>query len=102
MVSFESAFTTYTPDAFPVLGSPMIAPFWADANLNLGGNIWFRESHNPDLLDRASQDIQKLLGGTHVCLVVHWLFIVTWKDVVWFGYVSGTSNDYVSMANIKK
>ncbi len=80
----------------------MIAPFWTDVDVRQGGIIWFRESRNSDLLERARQDIQKLFGGTNVCLDVHWLFIVTWKDVVWYGYVNGTSMDYVSIiANIK-
>ncbi len=99
LVSFEYGFTSWVPKTLPLTGSQegavIISPFWTDIDLRRGGNIWFQESRDPELLEMAKQDIQKVLGGASVNLIVDWLFIATWKDVVWFGYSAGSS-EYVS------
>jgi hypothetical protein len=43
-LSFGEPFCTYTPEGFPVVGYPMVAPFWGDVDTsdNEGGVAWYR------------------------------------------------------------
>lgn len=50
--------STYTPDPFPIANDArMIAPFWADIDTTRGGAVWYRETTNADLLDRATKEV---------------------------------------------
>lgn len=40
-VTFGSSLGTFTPDGFPI-STPMVAPFWADVNLTVGGEIRYK------------------------------------------------------------
>ncbi len=104
LLSFGTSFHKYMPYAFPIYGVKIIAPFWADTDRRLsignGGHIWFRESYDPELLEIARQDIQKVLGDVNGNLIVDWLFIATWEKVRWFGWNSGVSNDYVGITHV--
>ncbi|MCQ9375365.1 PEP-CTERM sorting domain-containing protein [Methyloversatilis sp. XJ19-13] len=48
-ITFESALGTFTPDPFPVASQPMIAPYWADVDTRVAGNLWIH-SPNADTL----------------------------------------------------
>ena len=44
LITFSSPVTAYTPIAIEGYGSPAIAPFWSDVDINKGGEIyWDRE-----------------------------------------------------------
>lgn len=49
-LSFDGGYCTYTATGFPVLGFPMVAPFWADvdtrSDLDNCGVVWMKQGPN--------------------------------------------------------
>jgi len=87
-ITFEQGVSTYTPHTFPFSNSPhMIAPFFADIDIRNGGSIWYRQTEDRDVLEKANQWII----STHRAdceyreFNASWAFIVTWYDVAFFG-----------------
>ncbi len=76
------SFGDYSPVRFPrSSGPPIIAPFWADADTQGSGRVWFRErSENQELLNRAQSDIQQYFG-LQPDFSPNFLFIATWDQV---------------------
>ena len=74
---------------------PLIAPFWADVNIEQGGEIFYRQTDSPmslqhavDLLQAAqvSSDVKRNFRPTNV-------FIATWDRVVGFAVDTDVSAD---------
>ena len=85
IISFESSFSQFNPSRFPrFAGNELIAPFWADADTreNGSGTVFYRETTNPALLQRASREIQ---DGLLVSFSPSHLFIATWDSIGYFG-----------------
>ncbi|KAJ6650243.1 hypothetical protein lerEdw1_013478 [Lerista edwardsae] len=58
VVSFGVNVSQFTPDPFPLDGgSPFVAPYWADVNNILGGNVYWRQTTNQQILSRCTADI---------------------------------------------
>ncbi|NWH38575.1 TECTA protein, partial [Chloropsis hardwickii] len=58
VISFDEPVRQYTPDPFPLAdGHPFVAPFWADVDNVLGGDIFYCQTTNPVLLQDISRDI---------------------------------------------
>ena len=85
VISFLAAVSQFTPAAFP-LGDQrrLIAPFWGDVNTNYGGNILYRQSTDPVLLQRATDDVRRAFLG-HQRFFATWIFVVTWDRVAFHG-----------------
>ena len=61
IVSLNGSYTSFTPSSFPLqTGVGIIATFWADADLSLGGSLWARETTNADLLRNVSNSSEPL------------------------------------------
>lgn len=70
ILSLGSAITTFTPSAFPLSESGgMVASYWADADPNVGGNVWARVSTNASILRRASNMGRLLIKISHTYFV---------------------------------
>lgn len=41
LITFQSGVTSYTPAALTTLGQPSLSPFWTDADINKGGDIYW-------------------------------------------------------------
>jgi hypothetical protein len=82
-ISFNSGVSTFTPECEPV-NMPMIAPFWADIDTRVGGQIFFRESVDPTLRTKAANEIKNVFPQFSG-LELNWLFIATWNDVGFYG-----------------
>jgi hypothetical protein len=63
----------------------MIIPFWADVDTTNGGNVYYRETTDSSLLEKAKQEVIRAFPGTSNNLSLEWLFIVTWDNVAFFG-----------------
>ena len=85
VISFLTAEGQYTPSPFP-LGDQrrLIAPFWADVNTNNGGTVSYRQSTDPVLLQRATDDVRRAFLG-HQRFFARWIFVVTWDRVAFHG-----------------
>lgn len=90
-VSFESPLAEYKADAIIPIGHAIISPFLADVDTHLSGNIFYRETQEPSLLDAATSLIKKSFSAESR-FQANSLFIVTWDDV---GYYDG-KNDKVN------
>ena len=84
VISFDYSFYTRTPVSLPLSGSQkIIAPYWADVDINGTGEIFYRESTDPSLLARASREIQKALSMTKN-IEIKSLLIATWNAVGYY------------------
>ena len=58
MISFLVQVSQYTPDPFPLGDSRrLVAPFWADVDTRNGGQVFYRETTDSQLLKRATNDV---------------------------------------------
>jgi len=73
------------------LTTPLIAPFNADINTNIGGQIYYRESSNSTDLTQAKSDIVKVYFNTFNPTR---LYITTWYQVAAYGGTSTTFNTF--------
>ena len=83
----------YTPDSFPLDNSQeLIAPYWADVDTRGTGIIWYRDTTDPDLLERADSEIRQAFP-TLLRYESEFLFIATWDHV---GYYKERTNKVCS------
>ncbi|KAJ8317409.1 hypothetical protein KUTeg_005313 [Tegillarca granosa] len=83
-MSFNQAFTTHTPVPFPISGKALIAVFWADVQIGIAGDVWYRETTDINTLQRATTEIQShftYMSSFKASMV----FIATWNDVAFYG-----------------
>ncbi|KAJ6610750.1 hypothetical protein lerEdw1_015226 [Lerista edwardsae] len=93
VISFSVPVPEYTPDGIPLKnGKAFIAPLWADVNNVLGGEVYGRQTHDPDLLRQITIDIATYYPSLHFVPV--WAMVVTWDDVAYFGSASQKRNTF--------
>ena len=79
VVSFGATFTDYDSRPFPLSTSDiLIAPFWDDSKVKIGGQILFRLSDNQTLLNKVGSTINETLEFDFTPTM---LFIVTWSGI---------------------
>ena len=84
IISFQHSFTEYIPRRFPLNNNiPLIAPFWDDVDITRFGNIFYRQTSNVTLLQRARDRLQDLFPSS-VNFTPTTLFIATWNRVAGF------------------
>ncbi|XP_068098420.1 sushi, nidogen and EGF-like domain-containing protein 1 [Hyperolius riggenbachi] len=84
LLSFHFQIGQYTPQALPVaFGNPFVALFWADINNQLAGDVYYRETTDPDLLSRATSDVMTYFRDVN--FTAQWAFVATWNRVAYFG-----------------
>ncbi|XP_076091868.1 protein mesh-like isoform X1 [Mytilus galloprovincialis] len=84
VISFLGPMSTYTPSPFPLASNKrLVAPYWADIDTSNGGIIWYRETTNSTLLQKASEEIQRLFPKQYN-FKASWMFIGTWKEVAFY------------------
>ena len=75
----------YTPDAFPLGDNRrLVAPFWADADTTVAGDVFYRETTDPNLLQQATNDITATFVDQRKFKAT-WLLIATWYKVAFYG-----------------
>nr|XP_022323656.1 protein mesh-like [Crassostrea virginica] len=85
VISFLQTVSTYTPDPFPLANDArMIAPFWADIDTTRGGTVWYRETTDKQLLDRATDEVRAYFPK-FMKFRASWIFIATWDHVAFYG-----------------
>jgi len=95
IISFTNPISAYTPDSFPLGNSQeLIAPYWGDVDTTGTGIIWYRETTDPDLLERADNEIRQAFP-TLIRYASEFLFIATWDHVGY--YNSNTDRVCVTM-----
>ena len=85
VISFNVQVSQFTPEAFPLSDSrSFIAPLWADVHNGIRGDIFYRESTEPALLERVTQDVRKYFQNLPT-FTATWVFITTWHQVTFYG-----------------
>lgn len=84
-ISFNEPFGQFNPDAFPILGLPLIAPYWADADTRPldGGWVWYRVSTDDGLKTRATKLIQSTFSSQD-SFIPEYLVVATWDHVGYY------------------
>ena len=100
VISFLEPVETFTPEPFPVADDArMIAPFWSDVDTLKGGTVWYRETTEIDLLERATVEI-KTYFPNFFRFKASWIFIATWESVKFYGCSSeGCSKVRIDILN---
>ena len=69
----------------PINGARFIAPYWADTDLRGIGQVYYRQTNDPALLARATNDIQRAYRLSQNVIVTN-LVIVTWDAVGYYSF----------------
>lgn len=72
----------FTPTCGPT-SIPMIVPLWADVDTRIGGTVNYRETTQPQILSKATADIQRAFPGINI--ILDWAFVATWDNVGFHG-----------------
>lgn len=84
-ISFSQTLSTYTPSPFPLGGNrKIVAPYWCDIDTRKGGDVWYYETNNQDLLRNASENIKEIFPG-QTNFEAAWVFVTTWDNVAFYG-----------------
>ncbi|KAH0631336.1 hypothetical protein JD844_005625 [Phrynosoma platyrhinos] len=93
VISFGMNVSQYTPDPFPLdRATPFVAPYWADVNNVISGDVLWRQTQDPALLSRATADIN--LYFPEIPFTSTWALIATWDHVAYFGSASKKVNTF--------
>ena len=84
IISFGSCYNARTPLPLPLSGNrQIIAPYWADVDTRGSGDVYYRQTTDPDLLARATSEIRaafpRALNNT-----ISNLLIATWHNVGYY------------------
>ena len=81
IISFDVSYSAFQPNAFPFSSTPIVAPFWADSDTRMNGNVWYGErSDDVLLLLRAQEDVQSYFSSQYN-FEPNFLFVATWDSV---------------------
>jgi len=76
-------YNEYTPNQLPLGNQHFIAPYWADVDIRETGEIYYRQTNNPVLLARATNEIRTAFPMSQNVNITN-LFIVTWDAVGYY------------------
>ena len=79
----NSSFNSWTPRSLVNLEKRFIAPYWADTDLTGTGQVYYRQTKNPVLLARATNEIRRAFPSSKNVTVIN-LLIVTWDAVGYY------------------
>ena len=101
MISFLVQVSQYTPETFPLDGNRrLVAPFWADVDTRNGGEVFYRETTDSNLLQQATNDVTTTYVD-HRKFQATWLLVATWYEVAFYG-ASGNYKNKVREMNFRK
>ncbi|XP_062902207.1 sushi, nidogen and EGF-like domain-containing protein 1 isoform X1 [Mobula hypostoma] len=85
IISFLKEVSQFTPVAFPISNDRrVVAAFWADVDNRRAGDVFYRETKDPAILQSATNDIRKYFPE-HKEFTTQWAFVATWYKVTFFG-----------------
>ena len=86
VLSFLNSFSSHSPSPFPLTPEVLIAPYWTDLITTFTGNIWYQQSTDNTLLDRATVEIRGSFPAPETTsFTATNLLIVTWDQVPRYG-----------------
>ena len=88
IIGLGNSYNSFNPRSLPINDIQFIAPYWADFDLTGTGNIFYRQTRNPALLARATNEIRAAFPMSKNVIVIN-LLIATWDAV---GYFNGRTD----------
>ena len=93
IISLNNIYNYYAPASLPISRHQFVAPYWADFDLRATRsifnrptrNVFYRQTRDPDLLARATNEIRAAFPISQNVIVYN-LLIVTWDDVGYYSY----------------
>ncbi|KAH0631346.1 hypothetical protein JD844_005637 [Phrynosoma platyrhinos] len=93
VVSFDKPVSQFTPDPFPLTdGRAFVAPFWADVDNRIKGEVYYRQSQDKRLLQKVTADINTYFPKEK--FIATWAFVATWDQVAFYGSLSSKVNTF--------
>ena len=83
IISLNNSYNHWNPTSLPINDTQFIAPYWADFDLTATGNVFYRQTRDPALLARATNEIQAAFPMSENVIVTN-LLIVTWDAVGYY------------------
>ncbi|KAA0724885.1 IgGFc-binding protein [Triplophysa tibetana] len=91
-LTFDGAWSSYSPYAFPAHGSKdIIAPFWTDIDNSRNGVISYQQYTSGNVLTQATQDINQYFPDLRYS--ASWVLVATWDRVAYYQQ-SGTETSF--------
>lgn len=85
------SFLTDIPQFFSIqfpLNYPVIAPLYSNVDTRGAGNVFYRETHDPALLQQASDNVRNFYPNLELDFNAASIFITTWLEVGYYNYGS--------------
>uniref|UniRef100_A0A1X7VJ09 NIDO domain-containing protein n=1 Tax=Amphimedon queenslandica TaxID=400682 RepID=A0A1X7VJ09_AMPQE len=79
LISLGTSFTNYRPNLFPI-ATPVIAPYWDDNDLRVGGEVHYAVMTPATNLSLCNQVNNYLSTSTGRSVSVEWILWAYWKD----------------------
>ena len=84
IISLDFPFTSPSPNPLPLSGTnKIIAPYWGDVDTRGTGQIFYRQTNDPNLLDSVLRQIQATYPLSPNVTITN-LFIATWDAVGYY------------------
>ncbi|XP_065916878.1 uncharacterized protein [Dysidea avara] len=94
VISFGSRYNVRTPLSFPLSRSDkIIAPYWADVDTRGTGDIYYRQTTDPSLLARATNEIRAAFPTSQNVTITN-LLIATWDKVGYYYQKTDKTNTF--------
>ena len=98
-ISFNGPVGAYTPSAFPLDSLPLIAPYWADVDTRGTGQVWYRDTVDETLRNRA-RDLIKARFIDQTTFEPDYLFIATWDHVGYYSEMTDKVQNLVKLLTL--
>lgn len=92
-ISFETELPVYRSNFILPFGYKLLAPFLADVDTSLSGNVYYRETADRSLRDKAAEYITRAFQ-THAQFYPENLFIATWNEVGYYDSQNDKTNTF--------
>ncbi|XP_048460745.1 sushi, nidogen and EGF-like domain-containing protein 1 [Rhincodon typus] len=85
IISFLKEVSQFTPVAFPISNDRrVVAAFWADVDNRRAGDVFYRETKDPAILQSTTEDIRRYFPELEE-FNTKWALVATWYKVTFFG-----------------
>ena len=83
IITLGAFYNMRTPILFPTSTRYIIAPYWADVDLRGAGQVYYRQTNDPRLLLRATNQIRAAFPTSQNQTITN-LLIATWDSVGYY------------------
>ncbi|XP_040265353.1 alpha-tectorin-like [Bufo bufo] len=82
LLSFDVLLNNTFIQRFPFADGTLLAPFWADVDNEISGNIYYRMSQDSSLITQNAIDLASYFPG--ISYTPKWVLVATWDKVAFY------------------